>query len=78
MCYHVSVGISKSSNTTDIHLEMLTQTNISTKDFCFVLPNHHFLVDVCGWLISKVAEAGIDLLRIRRIRVYLSGTVGRE
>lgn len=78
MNYHVSVGISKSSNTTDIHLEMLTQTNISTKDFCFVLLNHHFLVRVCGWLIPKVAEAGIDLLRIRRIRVYLSGTVGRE
>lgn len=61
-----------------MHLEMLTQANISTKDFCLVLLNHHFFVDVCGWLIPKVAEAGIDLLRIRRIRVYLSGTVGRE
>lgn len=62
----------------EIHLKMLTQAKISTKDFCFVLLNHQFLVDVCGWLSPKVAEVGIDFLRIRRIRVYLSGTVGRE
>lgn len=57
---------------------MLMQAKISTKDFYFVLLKHHFLVDVCGSLIPKVAEVGIDLPRIRRIRVYLSGTVGRE
>lgn len=43
-----------------------------------MLLKHLFLVDVCGWLIPKVAEVGIDLLRIRRIRIYLSGTVGNE
>lgn len=80
MSYLVTVSsvYSKSSNTTEIHLKMLTQAKISTKDFCFVLLKHHFLVDVCGWLIPKVAEVGIDLLRIRRIRIYLSRTVGRE
>lgn len=77
MCGFSSI-YSRSSNSINIHLEMLTQANISTKDCCFVPLNHHFFVDVCGWLIPKVAEAGIDLLRIRRIRVYLSGTVGRE
>lgn len=80
MSYLVSLSsvYSKSSNTTKIHLEMLTQAKIPTKDFCFVLLKHHFSVDVCGWLIPKVAEVGIDLLRIRRIWVYLSGTVERE
>ena len=80
ICYLVTVSsvYSESSNTTEIHLKMLTQARISTKDSCFVLPKHRFLADVCGWLIPKVAEVGIDLLRIRRIRVYLSGTVGKE
>lgn len=54
------------------------QAKISTQDFCFVLLMHHFLVGVCGCLIPKVAEVGIDLLRIRGIRVYLSGTEGKE
>lgn len=36
----------------------------------FLPQNRHFSVEVCGWLIPKVAETGIDLLRIRRIRVY--------
>lgn len=69
---------SRSSNTSEIHLKLLTQAKISTKDFSFVLLKHHFSVDVCGWLIPKVAEVGIDLPRIRGIRVYLRGAVGKE
>lgn len=43
-------------------------TNDSSRGF---LPlNHHFTAEARGWLIPKVAEAAIDLLRIRRIRVY--------
>lgn len=63
---------------TGTHLEVLRQATFPLRIFCFVLLNHHFEVDVCGWLIPKVAEAGIDLLRIRRIRLYLSETVERE
>lgn len=33
----------------------------------FLPQNRHFSVEVSGWLIPNVAEAGIDLLRIRRI-----------
>lgn len=77
MIYRVTLS-SVRSKTSELYLKMLTQAKISTKDFSFVLLKHHFLVDVCGWWIPKVAEVGIDLLRIRRIRIYLSGTVGNE
>lgn len=58
MSYLVTVSLvsSKSANTVELQLKMLTQAKISTKDFSFVLLKHHLSVDVCGWLISKVAE----------------------
>lgn len=54
--------------TTEKDLELPTQAKACNRGF---LPlNHHFTADMRRWLIPKVAEAGIDLLRIRRIRVY--------